>query len=753
MCFVVLFYGLQSFAQSISGVVIDSETKEKVPFAKVVAVDFNVAVQTDENGQFEIQGKFPTKIILRITLSSYESITEEISTSEFITISLQPVHYSIEEVKITASKNELKRNIVSYVELKSIEELNELPKSSLGQMLETIPGVYNLSTGPGISKPVIRGLQGTRVLTLLNGVRLEGQQWGGDHGLGIGELGVGTIEILKGPASLQYGSDALGGVLYLSNEDYEKQGHHAITAASLFESSTMGTVNSLLYNGATKKIRLLAGGRYASHADYQVPNKEFVYNSRFQDANAKFALGWHSGKWVSDIRYDWSRSTIGIPGHDHEHVEDFLDEHAHEDAESEHAEFFTDVQKRKHILPVQHLSNHIASWENKFVLSKHTIQFITSFTMNQLTEYDENKDEAELLINTYNIPYKLAIETRLKKNVSLTYGLQGMFLTQRNGPEAEERLVPNANQSDNGLYFVTTWKIKQLILQGGLRADLRSVQSYSDEKFTDPFSKVYSGYNFSLGANYTISKKHILRLNATSGFRIPHLSELLSDGEHHGTYRYELGDINLKTERAIQLDLSYEYEGEHLSFMINPFVNSIQDYVFIQPQDSFINDIQLFHYKQSKSGIIQVGADLGVHWHPHFAHFLHVESTFSYLRMIAKSSNEYSLIPQPRWQNSIIARFEMKSKFKVDNIVLQYSYYLPQRQVSAFETASVDFSVLDLGVQCSLEGKVPLKLQVGVRNITNSSYINHLSRLKTLGIQNTGRSFYVKLIMDLKFNT
>ncbi len=736
----LLTFGVQGSAQSIQGIVKDKSTNKPLPYAKITLPDFSTGAICDEQGKFEVQGKFPEEVLIRVSLIGYKTIEKRVLSSDDLLFLIEPIHINLnfDEVTVSASKDELKRNSVSHVELKSIQSINKLPKSSLGNMLERLPGVYNLSTGPGISKPVIRGLQGTRVVTLLNGTRMEGQQWGGDHGMGISELGIGTIEVLKGPASLQYGADALGGVLYLSNEDFSKQGHHKITASSMFESNTMGTINTLLYNGSAKSINILVGGRFASHADYQTPNKKYVLNTRFQDQSAKLALSWHKGRWVSNLRYDWSSSFLGIPGE-------------MEEDNGVSSNFLTDKQVRKVNLPKQHLSNHIASWENKFVLNKHTLTLLTSFTMNKLIEYGDNETIPEMEINTYNIPYKFNVETRLKHHFTLNYGLQGMYLVQKNGTTAEERLLPDANQINNGLYFISSWDKKKWKLQGGVRGDIRSIDTQEDFKFTKPFSNTYTGFNFSLGANYSISDRHILRINATSGYRIPHLTELLSDGVHEGTFRYEKGDTGLTTEKALQLDIAYEFKGEHLSLVANPFISEIIDYIHIQQQDEFINGIQVFQYKQSKTPVTQTGADLGIHWHPHFAHFFHFESTFSYLTVLSKNNSQFSLIPQPRWTNSIIARFKMESLFKMDNIVLQYNYYLPQKEVSQFETPSVDFSVLDLGIQFSIGGAVPLKLKVGVRNLTNSSYINHLSRLKPMGIQNPGRSYYAKLIMNLKY--
>ncbi|MES2799988.1 MAG: TonB-dependent receptor [Bacteroidota bacterium] len=733
---VILLGGFQAFSQSIQGKIVDAETKEGVPFAQIALVDYQIEVKSDESGKFTIAGNYPEQLAVRVIALGYETFWKELSIQSSISIELTAIHLDLEEVTVSATGNELKRNSVTYVELKSIKELNEIPKSGLGQMLEVIPGVYNSSTGYGISKPVIRGLQGVRVLTFLNGVRLEGQQWGGDHGMGISELGIGTVEVLKGPASLMYGADALGGVLYLSNEKFAQQGKHQLTASSLFESNTLGSVNSLSYNGSIKKLKILAGGRFSSNADYQISDGRFVKNSRFQDVNGKLALGWYKGKWVANFRYDYSTSTVGIPGHTHDSIAEFED-------------FLSTEQLRKKTLPVQYLTNHIASLDNKFILGKHTIQVQTSFTFNQLIEYEEKVTIPELVLNTYNFPYKVNVETRQSEHLKFNYGLQGMYLFQVNSPKAEERLVPDAQQSDNGFYFLTSWNRKKWRLQGGLRFDMRVLNSSVDEKFTEAFSKTFFGYNFSLGANYAFSAKSIFRLNVSSGFRVPHLSELLSNGLHHGTFRYEIGADNLTTEKAIQLDFSYEFTGEHLSLVVNPFVTAIQDYIFIEPQDSIIDGVQVFRYQQSLAPVMQTGADLGIHWHPHFAHILHFESTVSYLAMFSDNSAVFSFVPQPRWTNAISARFEMKGKFKVENVALQYNYYFSQRTVSQFETTSADYGVLDIGTQLAWDGKVPIQLQLGCRNLTNANYINHLSRLKTLGVANPGRSFYAKLIINL----
>ncbi|HLU86310.1 MAG TPA: TonB-dependent receptor [Taishania sp.] len=725
-------------AQVFEGRVLDVHTREGIPFAQVSVHDYHLSVSCDEEGKFALHGKFPEQIRVTVSASGYDRITEVIKLVNKLELFLEELHLDFDEVLVTASGNELKRNAISYVELKSIKELNELPKISMGHMLEVIPGVYNASTGPGISKPVIRGFQGIRVLTFLNGIRMEGQQWGGDHGLGISELGIGSVEVLKGPASLAYGADALGGVLYLSNEGYADQFKHNINFSSLFESNTMGSVNSLLYKGSTKNVKYMIGGRFASHADYQLASKAFVRNSRFQDQNLKFSMGWHKGKWVGNVRYDFSHSSLGIPGHTHDSIATAVS-------------FLSDEQVRKFSIPIQYLDNHVASFENKLVFDKHIAQILVGYSLNQLIEHDEKVTIPELFLSTHAIPYKVNLTSKVGTNVDLQYGWQGLYLQQNNNAKAMDRLVPDANQLDNGLYFTSVWTKKRLRVLAGVRGDVRTLKSMQDVKFTDALSIAYGGFNFSWGMSVNFNKNHVLRTNITSGFRTPHLSELMSNGVHHGSFRYEVGNRDLKSEKALQLDLAYEFVGEHLSVVLNPFFNGIIDFVYLSPQGFTIDGLPVFNYEQSKSSVLQAGADVGVHYHPHFAHILHIESSFSYLDLFSSNTSVYSFIPQPRWSNTLSTRFEMKSKVKVNNVILQLNYFLPQTKVAQFETMSVDYATVDLGTQLSFGKSNLVSLQIGARNIFNKQYTNHLSRLKNIGVSNSGRSFYIKLLANLNF--
>lgn len=725
-------------AQRFTGQVVDSLTQKAVPFASVFLVDYHLGATCDAQGDFAFQGDFPEKVLVKVSCFGYETKFIQVGTATKAKIVLLKQHVQIQEVIVSGARNQLQEDNITYIEKRRISELNEIPTANLGQALEMIPGVYNSSTGNGISKPVIRGLQGTRVVSILNGVRIENQQWGGDHGMGLTDLGIETVEVIKGPASLLYGADALGGVIYFSDEAYAQQKSHELRVSSQLETNAMGAINSLFYKGSFKGLRINAGGRFNSQADFQTPEGSFVKNSRFQETAGKISLGWSKKKWVSHLKYSYATARVGIPGHTHDSV--FSPDM-----------FKSETQGRKKTLPVQYFTNHIVSFDNKFFFKKHTLEVLTAYTQNDLEEFEEKVTIPYLGIALKNTLYNARMKTNFGSNWTAIYGIQGMVQQQENTLSASDRLLPNAVQIDHGMYANLYYDLKRWKFQTGFRVDMRSLTSEMDTAhFPLAFSKRFYGYNYVIGGVFK-HKKQLIRMNVSSGFRVPHLSELLSDGVHHGTLRYEIGNANLRPERAVQLDVSYTYTDDHLSVVFNPFVSQIRDYISINPLDSVIADVPVFRYQQIELAQL-FGFDAGVHYHPHFAHFLHIESTFSYLRGLVSETQSLSMMPQPRWSNSIIARLNMKTKFKISDFVLQHQYYLPQQNVVEFEMTSSDYSVFNLGMNAKWEVKTPLQFQFGVRNLTNTRYINHLSRLKNIGLENPGRNIYIKLILTINYH-
>jgi iron complex outermembrane receptor protein len=724
-----------------SNKIIDSNSQKPIPFASVYLIDYQIGVISDTLGIFAFSNQLPEEFKLRVSASGYETKLFMItSLNKDSLISLEQIHIEFDEVVVSTPRGGLQTKSATHVESRRLDELNEVPAISMGELLQKIPGVYSASSGSGVSKPVVRGFQGVRVVSMLNGVRLENQQWGGDHDFGVTDLGIGSVEVIKGPSSLLYGADALGGVIYFADENYARQNHYELKFGSTFTSNTMGTKNNLLFKFSKNNIRINIAGNYTNHADYQLPDGRYVENSRFNGYAGKFALGANKKHWVTHLRYSYSKSAVGIIGAHHEEEEP-AGEEEHED------EFKIETQPRGIVVPFQGYENHLASWENKFFKGSNEWRVLLGHSYNKLAEFEESEDSPAMALVLNNTSYSVRFKTKLATPLELVAGVQGAYQTNVNRGE-EEQLIPNAQQIDNGAFAILYFTKNKWSLQGGLRYDLRLLDSEETTDSSAAFSGQFGSSNFSLGTVRS-SKKNTFRVNASSGFRVPHLSELLVEGEHHGALRYEIGNRDLKSERAFQLDLTDEVHGEHLELVMNPFGSYIQNYIYLQETDSVIGELSVFEYQQLSSAFI-LGLDLAVHYHPHFAHWLHWEPSFSFIYGQDQNGEAIPFMPQARITNNVKANFGMDSKFKIENIVIQHAYYFDQNRVSGLETSSKGYNVVDLGVNLKYDGVMPLTLSLGAKNLLNERYIDHLSRLKNINLNNAGINFYVRLKIELQ---
>lgn len=726
-----------TFGQEVSGSVTDKHSGEGVPYASVYFIDAQLGSTTDSSGHFHIHADLPEVARVRVSASGYTMLIETIETHKELHFVLEPTHLELPDVTVSSPASTLQRENAMYIETRKLEELNAIP-GRMGEAISKMPGVYQSTNGTGVSKPVIRGLQGTRVVTMLNGLRIENQQWGGDHGMAVSSMGIGTVEVVKGPASLAYGADALGGVIYFADAPFARQNTQEIVVNTQLESVTMSHFSTLDYRFARKNIRFNVSGLMSNYADYQLPNGKYAKDSRFKENGAKLAFGWNRKKWMMDLRYTYTGSRVGIPGHSHDSIPDLLD-------------FQSDEQSREQTIPAQVLGNHFASLTNKWFLRKGMITLLLGNTYNRLQEFEEKFTIPGLDMTANNSVYNLKWSGKLSPKWDMVVGAQGGYLMNRNAPKAEEQLIPGYNQTDNGAYVIAYFGTGNWKLQGGVRYDFRILEVL-DHPALGTFTRQYQSFNGSLGTVYH-KGKHTLRFNVSTGFRGPHVSELVSDGVHHGTMRYEIGDPDLKAERGNQFDLVYEISGEHLEVIINPFFNYMQDYIVINPLDSVIDGLPVYKYQQVPQALLY-GTDFGVHFHPHFAHWLHLEASTSVLWGETGTGDPLPLIPQSRIRGSAQFMLEslFKTKFCIKDIVVQYNYLFDQNRVTPYETPTKAYQLLDLGVNMLGRWKTPLEFGIGVKNLFNENYIDHLSRLKNIGLSQPGRSFYVRIGYTIKSN-
>lgn len=708
------------------------ENLQPINGARITIQESGVSITTGASGTGTISFGAFESMTLKCSAPEFESqiLTVQHTTTSPLTVSLEAAHHALKEVEIISVKGGNQSEVVTHVESKSVKDINIIQRTTLIEGIGTLPGVQTMSTGVGIGKPIIRGLSGSRVVSYLQGIRFENQQWGSDHGLGITDLGIQRVEIVKGPASLQFGSDALGGVIFLIDEDYAPTNETNVQLKTTYESVNQLTSSKVWVKTAVNKLRIGVGGGFNSAADYQLPSGDFVKTSFYQDRYARVNLNWGRKRRFNSIKYSFQQSFVGIPGHTHDSI-------------IYYADLISNSQQRNFRTPRQEVNTQVTTFENVSYLRKSSIHTTIGWNYNQLTELEEKITIPAVRFNTNTIPYTVKWKKKWDNQLDVQIGTQGMFQSNINAPEAEETLVLNTNTFDNGLFAVANKKWKQISGQLGIRMDNRSIQLIDSG-----LVKNYIGFNSSAGLSYSRSNA-IVRLNYSSGFRAPTAYELTANGEHHGSSRFEIGSLNLKNEFAHQIDLSFENNGEHLALIVNPFVNYISNYVSLMALDSSIDNFAVYRYVQLQLAII-AGGDIGFHYHPHFAHFVHLESSYSFLYSETSNKTALDLIPQNRVLSSLKFTFKRTEKVQINHVALEHQYFERVKRFGMFESYTPHYQLLNIGVSSTLFlNKQSIECNLGVKNLLNENYIPHTSQLKNFGLAQPGRSFYIQLVYNL----
>ena len=731
---IILFLsGYLCLAQQLSGVVTDGLNKAPIPGAKIILKELQVATYSDVDGKFTLKGDWPEQLLLEVSMATYETKTVSIACCDFLELSLEPDPHNMQEVMVRVERRELQGSATQKTDYIELDRLSVISPLTITEALTQIDGVQMASYGPLNSKPVIRGMQGMRVVTFLNGMRINNQQWGGDHGLGISQAGMESAEVIKGPMSLIYSGDATGGLLYLKDGSYAPQNSYSIDVNAQFETVSMGTQNSLIYKQSGEKLRLSAAGIFSSYADYKLPNGSYLSDSRMQDMGGKFKLGYNSGKWNLELNYLYSNTRVGIPGHTH-------------DVDPEPESFMINYQDRNQSLPFQKIQNHFGNLKaTYFMNSKNKMEFFANHGYNNLSEFGEKifTPAIDMYLNSSSVQARH--HWNPNKKLQILSGVQTILESNENGQDAEERLIDDSDQYDLGLYSSLSYDIKGVKLNGVLRFDHRAVRSAD-------FSGDYSNFNAAIGIRKQWKEKSVKDLSAhvSSGTRAPHLSELLSDGVHHGSVRYEIGDRNLKSERFIQLDVNYEFSNEHFSLMLNPYTTYAMGYIQLAQVDSIIDGMEVYRYT-AKDAVLLYGIEARVHYHPHFAHRFHFETGYSnaygrdYGLSDVEAAEDLYFMPQARLRSNVRIELSKNKAFGFASLIVQHNYFFNQDRVGPLETVTDPYHLLQVGCQMKWDGNWPVQLSFGVRNALNESYINHMSSLKSLGLMEPGRSFYFNL--------
>ncbi|MEA9413880.1 TonB-dependent receptor [Flavobacterium sp. PL02] len=723
------FSGLINAQNTVSGTVTDLQN-QPVPGVSVYAPELHKGTTTDENGKYTLNNLPNGGLRIAFTFVGFTTQNkniEKLLKENTLDILLSQAAFEMDEVIVSTAFSKLQSQNVMKVEHETIKTLQQKGTSTLIEGLATIPGVSQISTGTSIGKPVIRGLSGNRVLVYSQGVRLENQQFGDEHGLGLNDAGVESVEVIKGPASLLYGSDALGGVLYFNPEKFADAGDFKANFSQKYFTNTQGSNSSIGLKTSTENWKFLARGSFNSHSDYKAGDSDRVTNTRYNETDFKTGIGYSNSSFSSVLRYNYNKLDLGIP-----------EEGFGEQTTTKNTEF-----------PRQGVFNHLLSLNNVFFFQNSKLDVDLGYITNDRSEFeDSNEASLHMKLKTFNYNAKYHLPKMGK--IETIVGVQGMHQTNTNS--GEEYLIPDATTNDFGVFGTANYEWKSNVLQAGLRFDNRNVTSIAhgvegEEGYFQALDRSFDSFNASLGYKTNLADNLTMRLNVASGFRAPNLAELTSNGVHEGTNRYEIGNSALKTEQNVQTDLNLEYKNSHFEFFVNGFYNHVNNYIYTSPTGDVLDDNDVFAYVQDNAKLY--GGEIGLHFHPHPLDWLHFETSFETVTGKKQNGDYLPLIPANNWNNTIRTEFKINNWFQDGFATLNVSSTFNQDNVSGFETASKGYSLVNLGFGGTVKlGKTAFDVNINGNNLFDKKYIAHLSRLKTDGIPNIGRN----IVLGVNFN-
>ena len=712
-------------------------------------------------------------------------------------------HLKLNEVTVTGVTGETKlRHSTTPVSVVSGRELRSAAAGNVIDAIARKPGMDQLTTGSAISKPIIRGLGYNRVVVVSEGVRQEGQQWGDEHGVEVDGGSVGSVEILKGPASLMYGSDAMAGVVILHPQPLLAEGEIRANVATEYHTNNGLWGYSLQLGGNQRGF--VWDARWSGKMAHAYRNKYdgYVPGSQSREMAGRLMMGLQKQWGHSLLTWTCYHQTPGI-------VEGERDQLT---GELTHADTWKGTSYGKW-LPYQQVKHYKLVWDNSLNLPHGWLKAVFGYQQNRRMEFEEEHhlehedehedeqgdehehehwheadehehgaDEPALFFRLHTVTYDLRYLTDEVSGWKFTAGVQGMWQQSQN--LGVEFLIPAYRLFDIGAYATFSKQMDRWTLNGGLRYDRRWLHGDALEddgmlRFSD-FCRRFGGVTGSVGTVWNVSDHTNLRLNVARGFRAPNMSELGSNGAHHGALRYEAGNQLLKPEYSLQADLGLDFTSRYVSAQLALFANRIDNYIFLKGEGREIGGHPVYGYTQGDARLL--GFEAGIDFHP--IHSLHFENTFSYVdaRQLHQTETARYLpyTPAPRWTAEL--KWELlhhrhptlgshshhthrAAGPSVDNLYVaaDLECYLRQGHVYAelgTETPTPAYTLLNIsaGTDITWAGKKVAELYVTADNLLNSAYQNHLSRLKYAdinsatgrrGVFGMGRNVVFKLVIPI----
>jgi len=787
---------------TLSGKVIDKSTQQPLPGATIYIEELKSGAATNADGLYSIKDLPQIKVVLQVKCLGYKTLLVNIDLTQvkIKDFELEPAITEVNEVVITGmSKNtEIKRSPVPIVVVDQ-KYLQQNLGTNVIDGISHVPGVNAVTTGPNVSKPFIRGLGYNRVLTLFDGVRQEGQQWGDEHGIEVDEYGVDRIEIIKGPASLTFGSDAMAGVVNLLPPHPALPGTIDGEFFNNYQSNNGLIGNSLMLQGNEQGLAWRARVSHKMATNYENPIDGRVYGTAYQETDASAFVGLNKEWGYSHLSFTAYDDLQEIPDGSRDSISRKFTKQITEADTFRPIVSDAELNEYKIAILHQHVQHYRVYSSNSFVVGEGKIEVGAGFQESIRREYDHPQapDVAGLYLVLQTFNYDLKYHLPEWKGFEGTVGVNGMY--QENVNKGTDFIIPDYHEFDIGPFAFVKKSFNKLDISGGVRYDNRSfsntgmyvrpdpVTGFSQQVHapdtagaTHPFSDynhTFSGVSASLGATYILSDNISFKANVARGYRAPNISEISANGVHPGTNIYQIGNPDFQPEFSLQEDIGFFLYTKHVSGSIELFNNNISNYIFDQKllgangKDSVITaGNQTFKYQAVNAQLY--GGEVSIDLHPHPLDWLHFENALSVIYAVNKGAPGIQIsddakylpfIPPLHTRSELLAEFKKKFKhFAGTFIQFGVEYYAKQdRAFTAYntETPTPAYTLMNAGIGTTItrvSGSTLFRISLQGNNLGDVAYQSHLSRLKYFepypnngsghsGIYDMGRNISVKL--------
>ncbi|HXB34533.1 MAG TPA: TonB-dependent receptor [Puia sp.] len=689
---------------------------------------------------------------------------------------LHPVYDSLQQVIITSlGFTTIVRRSPVPVTVVTHDMILQGAGNTAIDLVANQPGVSETTEGVGTTKPQINGLGFNRVLVLTDGLPQEDFQWGDDHGILIDPYAVYDAEVIRGPASLQYGASAEAGVINFKTAPFAPNGTMQGSWLSDYHANNGYIGNSLHLGGNNNGFvyDVKASGELAH--SYWNPKDGYVWGSAFNQGNGRLTLGLNKSWGYSRLTLSALFRRIQVPDGNRDSTGKFIfDTPLGEKTAPTLSNF---LSYNATIAGDKILDEYQAWWQNSFSVRKASIGLDIGFTSSVHHDIDTGTVGENNMV-VFDVPYALKYQlTDADKGFKLTTGFNGIYEFERNlppppAPYIPDYEIPNYRNFEIGGFVIVEKNIKALTLSGGLRYDITNFTGDGEYQFT-PFNNRYSGWSGSIGASYQLPHSQYVKLNVAKSFRAPAINELTSNGLNIGSNAFQLGNIRLKAEQGYQVDAAYGYSGKDISLELDGFYNRISNFIFADRTDSVSQGYPVFEFLSSNTAIL-TGLSAFLDVHPAAVKWLEWNNRFSYiytwLPHTTDSTDHIPWTPAPHLHSE--AKFHLNDKpgsvFSRTYFKIGVAHYWQQNNIYSAvytEVPAAAYTLIDAGLGTQFvnrkSGSVICSFYLNCTNLTNIAYADHLNlaqyfyslngSLVTVanqrqGVFNMGRDFTLKVI-------